>query len=791
MLKNYLKIAWRNLKANKIYSLINISGLCIGMAVALLAGRWIFDEYTFDRQHEHYSSIARVMQHQVINGEKNTYKAVPAVLGEELRNSYGGNFQQVVLSSWTNPHLLSFKDKHLSLTGNFMQPGAPEMLTLHMAAGTREGLRSPAGLLLSASAAQALFGDAHAIGSTIQLDTATLTVTGIYEDLPYNSSFANLKFIAPWDLYAATPEVKESKDDWNANSYQLFVQLAPAADFNKVAAAIKDVKRSKLPADQAALQPEIFLHPMSRWHLYEEFKNGVNTGGNITFVRLFGIIGLFVLLLACINFMNLSTARSGKRAREIGVRKVVGSRRSQLVTQFFIESAMMVAIAFVVALLITKQLLPLLNSLTAKEMTMGWGSPLFWVGSIGFCFIVSLVAGAYPAFYLSALRPVKALKGTFRAQYAALFSRRALVVLQFTVSVVLIIGTIVAYRQVRFARERPVGYTRAGLVVARPYNTDIHDHIDAVKQDLLQSGAVTAIAESGNTITRGSRSSGGFDWTGKAPGAMDDFTTVSISHDYGKATGWQVAAGRDFSPAFTTDSSAIVLNEAAVKYMGLKNPVGEIVRWNGRAYHVIGVIRNIIMESPYAPVKQAVYFLYNGPGVLNIRINPARSAPDALAAIEAIYHKYAPDQPFDYRFVDEEYARKFGIEEYIARLAAILAVLAIFISCLGLYGIAAFMAEQRTREIGIRKVMGATVANIWRLLSGEFLLLATIAFAVAAPLAWYAMSRWLEHYTYHTAMTWWIFAAAGGGAMLLTLLTVSFQTMKAALMNPARSLKRE
>lgn len=790
MFKNYFKIAWRNLIKNKGYSAINIGGLAVGMAVAILIGLWIYDELSFNKYHKNYDHIAQVMQHQNFNSEIHTDKAIPYPLSTALRNSYGNDFKYIVLSSWTNPHNLSFNEKSISRSGNYMEPDAPEMLTLKMIRGSRAGLRDPSSILISYSVSKAIFGDADPIEKVIKLDTANVKVTGVYEDVPHSSTFKNISFIAPWSLYASSEDVKNAKENWDNNSFQLFAQILDKRNMNQVSAKIRDSKLKGIGAGEANLKPEIFLQPMSRWHLYPEFKNGVNTGGKIQYVWMFGIIGVFVLLLACINFMNLSTARSEKRAKEVGIRKAVGSLRAQLISQFFSESLLVAFVSFTFSLLLVLLILPFFNAVADKKMTILWSNPLFWLFSIGFSFFTGLIAGSYPALYLSSFQPVKVLKGTFRVGRFAAIPRKVLVVLQFTVSVILIIGTLIVFRQIQFAKDRPIGYSRDGLVIIRPFSSDFHNHFDAMRNDLLQTGLITEVAE-GSSITKGSRTGGGLGWKGKDPTITDDFMMFDVSFEYGKTAGWQFSLGRDFSRRFSTDSSGLILNEAAVKYMGLKNPVGEIITWDNKPYTVIGVTKDIVMASPYEPVKPTIFYINPEPGFLNIKINPTASTGEALSRIENICKQYSPATPFEYKFADEEYATKFIDEERIGKLAGSFAILAIFISCLGLFGMASFVAEQRTKEIGVRKVLGASVFNVWRLLSKEFVMLVIISLLIAAPAAYYFMHNWLQNYQYRTEISWWVFTTAGVGALLITLLTVSFQAIKAAIANPVKSLRTE
>ncbi|WP_128545974.1 permease prefix domain 2-containing transporter [Larkinella soli] len=794
MIRNYIKIAIRNLTKNRAYSVINIAGLAAGMGVALLIGLWVWDEISYSTNHEHYDRIAQVRQNQTFNGSVQTWTSMPYPMGQVLRSSYGSDFRRVVMSSWNEDHILSVNDRRLNKRGQFMESEAPEMLSLKMLRGSRDGLKDPRSILLSESTARSLFGDADPMGKLIRMDSRfALKVTGVYEDLPDNSAFSDVTYLAPWDLvFVFNDWLKKMEDPWGMNGFQVFVELADHVGLEQASARIRLAKRQHVEKDDLRFNPELFLHPMSRWYLYSEFENGVNTGGRIEFVWLFGIIGVFVLLLACINFMNLSTARSEKRGREVGIRKAVGSVRGQLIGQFFSESLLVVFIAFLLALLLVQLSLPAFNEVADKKMSIPWTSPWFWLLGLGFGLLTSLIAGSYPALYLSSFQPVKVLKGTFRVGRFASLPRKALVVVQFTVSVTLIIGTIIVYRQIQYAKNRPVGYDRDGLVMVRMTTKELHKHFDVVREELKKTGAVTEMAESEGPPTSVWSTNGSFSWKGKDPGLAVDFPNTGVSHDYGKTVGWEFKLGRDFSREFATDTAAFVVNEAAVKFMGLKKPVGEIIDWDGHPFRIIGVIRDMVVESPYEPVRPSLYCLAKPHDNFAImRINPTVGTREALAKIGTVFKRYSPEAPFDYQFVDQEYGNKFGYEERIGRLTTFFAVLAIFISCLGLFGLASFVAEQRTREIGVRKVLGASLLNVWSLLSRDFVLLVAIAFVIAMPTAWYFLGTWLQKYTYRTEISWWIFAAAGFGAMALTLLTVSFQAIRAGMMNPVKSLRSE
>jgi len=797
MIKNYIKIAWRNLIKNKGQSFINISGLSVGMAVAILIGLWIYDELSFDKYFKNYGSIVQVMQHQTTNGDVGTQRNMPIPLGYKLRQNYGQDFKYVVLSR-NEGHIISFGDKKLSEDGNFMQPEAPDMLSLKMLRGTRAGLTDPSSILLSASLAKAIFNTTDPLNKLLKIDNKfSVKVTGVYEDFPRNTTFRNINFISPWDLYMTTqPFLKQfAQHEWGNNSWDIYAQLRHGVDIENASAKIKNLKLDGLKAQGDVLgvsfKPVIFLQAMSRWHLYSEYKNGVNTGGEIEFVWLFGIIGVFVLLLACINFMNLSTARSEKRAREVGIRKTMGSLRSQLISQFFGESILVVALAFLLSLLVAQLILPWFNGIAGKQMTILWTNPLFWLFGLAFSLITGIIAGSYPAFYLSSFQPVKVLKGTFKAGPFAALPRRVLVVLQFTVSVTLIIGTIVIFKQVQYTKNRPVGYDRTGMVQIHMKTPELHNQFSAFRNEVLQSGAALEVAESGGPITDVWNDNSDITWRGKPPGLQCDFGTIAVSPEYGKTVGWTLVAGRNFSKEYPSDSSAVIVNEAAVKFMGLKSPLGENIKWY-KKLKIIGVVKDMVMQSPYDPVEPDMFYMTSYMGnYVDFRLNPKMSNHQALALIAPIFNRYDPANPFDYQFTDKAYAVKFADEERIGKLAGFFTVLAIFISCMGLFGMASFMAEQRTKEIGVRKVLGASVVSLWRLLSVDFVVLVVIAMLFAIPTAVYFMNGWLLKYKYHTHLSWWIFAGTVAGAITITLLTVSYQSIKAALANPVKSLKME
>jgi putative ABC transport system permease protein len=808
MIKNYFKFAWRNLAKNKVSSFINIGGLTIGIAVALLIGLWLYDELSFNKYHQDYEHIAQIMVGG--NDAKNgpyINNSIQYPLATEMLTNYKNNFSHVVRAGWAGSYILSVGEKKISVSGQFMDADAPAMLTLKMLKGNWDGLKDPYSIMLSASVAKAFFADADPINQVVTLNNkTTVKVTGVYEDLPQNTQFKDNKFFSTWKLWELQNDwiQQRATNDWHNHFIRLYASIKHGTDFTTASNNIKNAELQNIKGiddykEEAASNPQVFLHPMSSWHLYP-YKKGITDDKPVNMVWMVGIIGMFVLLLACINFMNLSTARSEKRAKEVGIRKTIGSMRKQLVYQFLSESFLVVIISFVFACLIVIASLPWFNNLAAKEMVMPWNDVYFWLISLGFIFFTGLLAGSYPAFYLSSFKPVKVLKGSFRVGRLAAIPRKALVVTQFTVSVALIICTITVFRQLKFAKDRPVGYTREGLITIPMKSADFYGRYDVFRKELLNTGVVNEFSESMGKPTEVASGNNGFEWRGKDPNKDESFGTLAVTHEHGKTMGWQFIAGRDFSKSLATDSAAVVINEAAAKYMGLKNPVGENLTWNwfwtktSQSYTIIGVIKDVIMESPYEPVGPAMFFikaLNGGVSCMNIRINPGVAMDQALPKIEAIYKKLIPSAPFDYKFVDQDYAMKFAAEERISKLAGFFAVLAVFISCLGLFGLASFVAEQRTKEIGVRKILGATLFDLWQLLSKEFAALVIISLFIAAPLAWYFMHSWLQNYQYRAELSWWIFAAAGAGALVITLLTVSYQAIKTALANPVKSLRTE
>jgi putative ABC transport system permease protein len=805
MVKNYLLIAIRNLQKHRSQSWINIVGLAAGMAITLLIGLWIADEFSFDHYHTNHSRIVQVMVRQEVNNRArqqfiaagNTAMAgytISTALGPVLRTGYDDVFEKTgMVTSFHSPSLLNVGDKAISVEGEWAQSTIPEIFSFRMLAGTASSLKDPSTVLISQSTALALFGHMDPIGKTVRRDNKTSHfVGGVYADLPENSTFYGTGILLSWEK--SDVAWLNKNNDWSDHSAYMFGLLARGATPGQATARIKD-----LPSHGAFIawprSPDVketlWTYPLDRIHLHGDFSFGVPDGGRIQFVWFFGIIGTFVLLLACINFMNLSTARSEQRAKEVGIRKTIGSLRSQLIAQFLGESVLLALLAFVLAVGLAYFSLPFFNGIAAKQLHFPLGSLVFWGVALGFTFFTGILAGSYPAFYLSSFRPVKVLKGMFRAGRAATLPRQVLVTLQFTVSLSLIIGTIVVFRQIQVAKDRPVGYTREGLITVLINTGTLRRQEDALRNELLASGAVANVGLS-SLATTSFVNNNPMSWSGpRGEQRQLEVHNVNVNPEFGATVGWKVLQGRDLSRDFATDSSAVLINATALKVAGFKQPVGQRISMFGKPYTIVGVVNDMLANSPYDPIEPTIFLGDGWMPNITIRIKPGQPVHAALATIEGVFKKFNPASPFIYNFNDDAYALKFATETRIGNLAAVFAGLAIFISCLGLFGLASFVAEQRTKEIGVRKVLGAGVLDLWALLSKDFLRLVVLSMFISMPLVFWGMHKWLEHYTYRTALSWWIFASAGFGILVITLLTVSFQSLKAALMNPVGSLRSE
>lgn len=765
----------------------------MGMAVAILIGLWIYDELSFNTTFKNYNRLGSVYHHVAFGADVFTIGDAPVPLGPELKNSHG-EFEQVAITSWPQEHVLNYEGTVLSKTGLYVEPEFLEMFSISMVEGVAS-LKDIHSILLSKSLANNFFkGDA--VGKIVKFDNRQdFLVTGVFEDFPANSDFAEVKLLLPISYYFSTGEsARKQMTNWEDLNFQCFVLLHDKTTFALAEQKMKTILQEHGSGDMKALKPEGILLPMERWHLFSEYKDGKPTAGKVKFVWMFGVVGVFVLLLACINFMNLSTARSEKRSREVGIRKVMGSMRQQLVGQFLSESLLLVVIAFAIAIATVVLSLPWFNDLVDKRIMMPWGNIYFIGTSVGFILITSLLAGSYPAMFLSSFSPVKVLKGAFKSSRAAAIPRKAMVVFQFTASISLIIATIVVYQQIQHAKNRPLGFDREGIFYISVRTLDLGmTNYNTLREDMLATGLVENMAKSDFPITGSMAADASLSWEGKDPAYKPLFAMNSCTHDFPGTNGFQFVQGRDFSRNFSTDTMAVVINEMAARLISDKDVIGKKIKFgSGKEREIIGVIKDQIRWTPFTKQSPHLYYIrYEELGYLTIRLKPEAGVHSALAAVEAVIKKHAPGAPFNYTFIDDDYNRLFSQEERIGKLATVFAGLTVFISCIGIFGLAAFAASQRTKEIGIRKVLGASVFRVWQLLSRDFAWLVVAAILISTPLAWYGANQWLQQYDYRIEVSWWVFAATGVAALLITLLTISYQSIKAAIANPVDSLRSE
>ena len=789
MIKSYFKIGWRSLLKNKGYSFINISGLTAGLTIAILIGLWIYDELSFNRNHAKYENLAQVYRKET--REDRTFAAVFQTTGLAalLKSEYGSYFDHVVLmSTRTQEVVIASGTSKFAQVGYFTQSDGVDMFSLKMLAGDGHELKNPNSILLSESLARKIFGDEDPVNKVVSMDARVdLKVAGIYKDLPGNSEFQDATFFAPIELYTA------NLNTWDNYNVRIYVQMKEGRSAALASSVIKHASKPHIPGDQ---KQELFLHPMSQWHLGSEFKDGEQaTSGLLMAVWYNGLIGVFVLLLACINFMNLSTARSEHRAKEVGVRRAIGALRTQLMQQFYSESIMVSIISFVAALLLAALCLPSFNAVADKRILMPWMNPFFWFAGLCFVLITSLLAGSYPALYLSSFKTSKALKGRIPAGTFALSSRKILVVFQFTVSVVLAIGTIVVYQQIQHAKNRPVGYSRENLIGLRAASPEFKGKYDVLRNKLKATGMIEEMAEANYSITETLGSNDGFSWQGKV--YDQSFNTITVTPEYGKTIGWEFIAGRDFSRDYASDSAGVVINESALQILGIPNPIGEFLHYEYSRkgdgnYKILGVVKDMVKGSPYAPTEPSIIFHSSSDLFwLYVRLHPAASPHDALQKAGSVLEEVVPSAAFDFRFADDAYDAKFKSEVRIGNLAMMFTILAILISSLGLIGLAAFSAEARNKEIGIRKIVGASTFSLWKLMTKDYMILVAIASAIAIPVAYYLMNTWLQQYDYKINISLWTLITTALCAMVLTVLTISYHSIHAALMNPVKSLRSE
>lgn len=786
MIRNYFIIAFRNLWRNKGFSILNIAGLSIGIAASVLILLWIVSELEVDKFHENKDRIYEVYNQYEVDGDMWTWNTVPKPMAAAIKEEYP-EVKYATRVDDENSFLFSKGEKRVKATGNIVDSTFLNVFSFPLLKGDPNTVFDEVNsVVITEALAEKLFKNENPIGQIVKVDNAdNFTVRGVLKKLPANTAF-DFEFLIPWSYMR---QKDWDDDNWGNNSVNTYVLLNKGATLNAIAPKIK-VLRQKY--DQDSPKMTTMLYPYTRSYLYSKFENGVEVGGRIDIIRMFGIIAIFILVIACINFMNLSTARSERRAKEVGIRKVVGAQKKSLVLQFLGESVLISFIASLFALLIIWISLPFFNDLVKKQLALDLSSSWFWITGIGIILITGILAGSYPAIYLSSFKPVAVLKGKFKKVTALVTPRKVLVVLQFTFAIMLIIATVVVRQQLRNAQDRQLGYSKNHLVYYL-MEGDAEKNYKLIKQELLSSGAAVSVTKTSAPITEAWSNSWGFQWQGKPDGNKTVIDRFCADDAIAKTAGFELLEGRDIDlKNYPTDSTAALINESALKLMQFKEPIGQIIKDNGIDWHVVGVIKDFVIRSPYETINPMVIEGAKGWfNAVHVRFNNTATTVSNLASAEAILKKYNPEYPAEYHFVDTEYAKKFNDEQKIEKLASLFAVLTIIISCLGLFGLASYMAESRIKEIGVRKILGASVTSIASLLSREFLKLVLISFIIAAPLSWYLMDQWLADYSYRTPLSWWIFAMAGLLAVSIALVTVSFQAIKAAVANPVKSLRTE
>jgi len=790
MLRNYLKTALRNLWRNPVFSAINILGLALGMTCSLLIFLWISDEMGIGGYHANGPYLYRVMERQYYDGRVEAQPSTPGVLADELKKQFPEIVRAAGFTGWQQYVTFSVGDNITKRQGYSAGADWFKMFTVPLLAGTPEtALHSPDGLAISRKVAEHYFGTpAAALGKTIRLDHAKdYQVTAVFENLPAKA-LEKYDFLLSWEDFLARHSWAR---EWGNNGPHTMIQLRPDADPVRVAAKMRYlIRKFDKKQDWKYANTQLFLQPYEDVHLYSNFENGYQDGGRIEYVWLFGVVAVFILLIACINFMNLSTARSVKRAREVGVRKVVGAVRGLLVGQFLGEAMLLALLALITALGLGWLLLPVFNGLTGKAITLQVSSPALWLSLLGLTLLTGLIAGSYPALFLSSLNPVRVLKGTLTFGAGAQLFRQGLVVFQFVLSMLLIAGTLVVYRQIHYVQTKNLGYDRENLLYI-PAEGELGAKYQTFRQELLRQPGVQSVSYTQQSPVQIGNSTSGVTWPGKDPGNTMEFYQAGVGYDYLRTMNIRVQ-GRDFSPQFGTDSTNYIINQEAARRIGYQHPLGKPLTLWGRPGVIIGVVEDFHFQSLHVPIEPLLIRLdpdANGQTIL-IRTQPGQTR-QAVASVESLWDKMLPNYPFTCNFADSDYQEMYQSEMMVATLANYFAALAIFISCLGLFGLAAFTAEQRTKEIGVRKVLGASVSSVIVLLSKDFLKLVLLSILIATPFGWYMMQQWLQAFEYKLGIEWWIFALAGVLAIGIALLTISFQSIKAALANPVKSLRSE
>lgn len=787
MIKNYFKTAWRNLLHNKTFSLINIFGLTLGMTCSLLIMLWLKDELKKDKFHANDKRLFRVMENQYYSGDISTFSSTPGILAENIVKDIP-EIQMASQMLWEEEPLFTVGNVFDKEKGRYAEKDFLKMFSFKLAKGdAATALANPDAVVISKKIAEKYFKGEDPMGKMIKVDNKeSVMVTGVLEDIPELSSL-KFDFLLNLELWR---KQNDWAKEWGNNGPRCFVVLAANTSVDKVNAKIKDYIKAKNKDSNV----ELFLQNYGESYLYSDWKNGKQNGGRIEYVKIFSIVAVIILLIACINFMNLATARSLRRAREIGVRKVVGAGQRQLIAQFIGESLFVSFIAVCLSVLIVALVLPGFNTLTDKHLSISF-TPSFLLIILGLTLATGVISGSYPALFMSSLKPIVVLKGILKFKSGATYFRKGLVVFQFALSIILILGMIVIYRQINYIHNKNLGFAKADLLYV-PLEGDLQKTYPIFKEVLLKQPGIKYVSSAQSSPLEVGSSTQGVRWPGKDTTQLILFSNNPITYDYIKTMGIQLIAGRDFDPSYGLDSMNYLVNEAAAKKIGYKEPVGkELTMWGNKGT-IIGLMKDFHHNSLHVPIEPLILFLHKkswgGTYWGNIIIKTEKGkTKEAIASMENVYKQFNPGFPFKYYFTDEEIAKNYKAEHTVSKLSRYFAFLAIFISCLGLFGLVTFTAEQKTKEIGIRKVLGASVTGIVRMLSKDFLKLVLIATVIAFPVAWWAMHKWLNDFEYRVDIGWWVFLVAGVAAILIALITISFQSIKAAIANPVKSLRTE
>jgi len=747
---------------------------------------WVQDELTWDRFHPNIDQLYRVYINRPGDNGLYTQTTVQLPLWEELKRTPGIRYVSPTDNDAKNA-TLAYGDIRIEKLSNWAGEDFLKMFPFKVIEGSEEQrLDDASSIVLTESTAQALFGDGKALGKVIRFDNeADLKVSAVIQDPPRNSTL-QFECLIPFNTaMAMDPGYKAALSSWGNSSYYMYIEVEPNTDVPQLQSRLRNV----IKVNKSDTEEELMIFPLHRSRLYSEFVNGESVGGAITYVRIFMATAVMILALACINFINLATARSEKRAKEVGIRKTVGSDRKQLVLQFLSETVLMAIISFMLAIALVEGLLPFFNTLVNKELAVDYMDPFVWGIAIVFILLTGVISGSYPAFFLSSFRPIVVLKGKLGTGKQGALPRKVMVTMQFFFSIALLISTVVIYSQINYIKDREIGYDKNNLLVV-PATGDIQEKYEIIKNDLLQKSLATSVSAASSPTTALQAWSMPR-WQGQREDQKDFYAIISIGHDYTETIGAELLRGRTFDKTFN-DSTSMILNRAAVDHMELKDPIGATIHLNGHDYSVVGVMDDIIMGSPYDPAAPTIFlFIPKWMDNVLIRMPQEASLSQVMKGVEGVFKDHNPAFPFSFDFVDESFQDKFAVEELTGKLANLFAMLAIVISCLGLFGLSAFAAEQRTKEVGIRKVLGATLTGIVSLFSKDFSKLVVIAFLLAAPLTWWTMNQWLQRYTYRVEVEWWMVASTGGLVLLLTWVIVGLQAAKAAAVNPARSLRNE